>query len=63
MRYKYVSVKLEHAYFFRLSQHRGIIDKYADMGYRYIGYIPTLITDTGAISEIDLIFEMVDTGE
>ena len=34
-----------------------IIDEQAKQGYRYVGYIPTLITDYGRTKSIDLIFE------
>jgi len=39
------------------EKHRQIIDDYASRGYRYVGYIPTVITDYGKIKDIDLIFE------
>ena len=37
--------------------HRQIIDDYAARGYRYVGYIPTDISDYGKIKAMDLIFE------
>lgn len=38
--------------------HRKIIDEYAKKGYRYVGYIPTDISEKGKIKEMDLIFEI-----
>ncbi len=40
------------------NQHRQIIDEYAAKGYRYVGFIPTDITDHGKIQAMDLIFEI-----
>ena len=38
------------------TEHRRIIDEYADKGYRYVGQIPAEITANG-IMQMDLIFE------
>lgn len=35
-----------------------MIDEYAAKGYRYVGYIPTNISDYGKIKDMDLIFEL-----
>jgi hypothetical protein len=40
------------------KEHRKIIDQYAEKGSRYVGFIPTNITDGGLIVDIDLIFEI-----
>lgn len=40
------------------EQHCKIIDEYAEKGYRYIGFIPTDISDYGKIKAMDLIFEI-----
>ena len=58
-KYEYVSVKAKNnvvkdAVF---STHRSIIDSYAENGYRYVGFIPSLIGPSGKIIEMDLIFE------
>ena len=37
--------------------YRKIIDKRAEAGWRYVGYIPTKQRGTGHMQEIDLIFE------
>ena len=39
------------------SEHKEIIDKYAQNGYRYVGYIPTKEIGTGSLGEMDLVFE------
>ncbi|MCQ2433118.1 MAG: DUF4177 domain-containing protein [Clostridia bacterium] len=56
--YEYVNVKLDtHMLSYDLTQHKEIIDRYARMGYRYVGFVPTKIVGYGCIREIDLIFE------
>ena len=40
----------------KLTGHREIINRYAEMGYRYVGYIPTELNG-GALVTVDLIFE------
>jgi hypothetical protein len=40
------------------DQHRQIINEYAAKGYRYVGFIPTNMTEQGKIEAIDLIFEI-----
>ena len=42
----------------KTEPHREIIDKYAEMGYRYVGYIPTNFGPYGRIIHVDLIFEI-----
>lgn len=42
----------------RSEEHRQIIDEYASKGYRYVGFIPTNISDYGKIKDMDLIFEI-----
>ncbi len=56
--YEYVSLRVGAGIFgTKIEEHRKIIDEYAAKGYRYAGYIPTLINGDGKIYEIDLIFE------
>ena len=38
-------------------QYRTIIDRAAEEGWRYVGYLPVQQTTNGAILEYDLIFE------
>jgi len=38
--------------------HRDVIDRYAEAGYRYAGFVPTKIDKYGKIVEIDLVFEL-----
>lgn len=58
--YEYVSVFISRWNGSRLEEHRTIIDEYAAMGYRYVGYIPTDINDYGKFKTVDLIFERED---
>ena len=57
-KYEYVSVKLDGSLSLKSEPHREIIDKYAELGYRYAGYIPTNFGPHGRIIHIDLIFEL-----
>lgn len=50
-------VALANDFFCENLEHRKIIDKYAQRGFRYIGYIPVDIDDNGKLLKIDLIFE------
>ena len=55
--YKYISLNIDRFFNSKSEDHRMIIDEQAKQGYRYVGYIPTLITDYGRTKSIDLIFE------
>ena len=57
-KYEYVSLKLGNVLSERSESHREIIDKYAEMGYRYVGFVPTNFGPHGKIIHIDLIFEI-----
>lgn len=56
-KYEYVSVHIGKFIGAKSENHRQIIDEYAEKGYRYVGYIPTVMNDYGKIKDIDLIFE------
>lgn len=56
-KYEYVAVHIGRFCGAKSDQHRNIIDNYASKGYRYVGYIPTNITDYGKIKDMDLVFE------
>ena len=60
MKYEYVTVKIGKFIGARCTEHREIIDDYAIKGYKYVGFIPTEISDYGKFKEIDMIFEMQD---
>lgn len=60
-KYKYVNVKINKFIGAKSEEHRQIIDEYAANGYRYVGFIPTIISDYGKFKEIDLIFEIDDS--
>ncbi len=59
-KYEYISIKVGHFIGSKTEEHRNIIDDYAKRGYRYIGFIPTDMTDYGKIKTMDLIFEIED---
>ena len=56
-RYEYVRIDINRFIGAKSEEHREIIDSYAEKGYRYVGYIPTNISDYGKIREMDLVFE------
>ena len=56
-KYEYVPIKTGKFFGSKCTEHRRIIDEYAKNGYRYAGFIPTEITDSGKFREIELIFE------
>lgn len=39
------------------EDHKEIINKRAEAGWRYVGFIPTLQRGTGHIQKMDLVFE------
>ena len=57
-KYEYVSMKMGGPWSLKAEPHREIIDKYAEMGYRYVGYVPTNFGTNGRIIHVDLIFEI-----
>ena len=57
-RYEYVNIHIGKFCVAKSEEHRAIIDEYAAKGYRYVGYIPTNISDYGKIKDMDLVFEI-----
>ena len=57
-KYVYVNVHIGKFFGAKSEEHRIIIDEYAAKGYRYVGYVPTNISDYGKIIDMDLIFEI-----
>ncbi len=55
--YKYAAVTGEGVSVTKYREHRDIIDRYAQEGWRYVGYLPTHITAHGSPAQLDLIFE------
>lgn len=55
--YKYVNHKTGGGPMSGNQDHRNVIDKYAQEGWRYVGFIPTHFTGHGGIANVDLIFE------
>lgn len=60
MRYAYVAVHTGRFCGAKSDEHREIIDEYAKKGFRYVGFIPTVLNDYGKIKDMDLIFEIQD---
>ncbi len=56
-KYKYVRIHVGKFFGASTEEHRKIIDEYAQKGYRYVGFIPTKMSDHGKYINIDLIFE------
>lgn len=61
-KYEYVTIQYEanSLLFLGTMKHKEIIDKYAEQGYRYVGFIPTKLDGHGSLRNIDLIFEKDD---
>ena len=57
-KYEYVSIHIGKFIGAKSVEHRQIINEYAKKGYRYIGFIPTNMTDYGKIIDMDLVFEL-----
>lgn len=57
-KYEYVSVNINKFVGAKSEEHRRIIDEYAAKGFRYVGFVPTNISDYGKIKEMDLVFEI-----
>ena len=66
--YKYELVRviaiLKNTQHWEFTEHREIIEKYASDGWRYVGYIPADVSNSGgAVNKIDLIFEKEEVQE
>lgn len=55
--YEFVSVHIGKFCGAKSEEHQEIIREYAGKDWRYVGYIPTNITDYGKIKDMDLVFE------
>lgn len=55
--YKYVDILTDGTVAAKITEHRGLIDRYAAEGWRYVGFLPTHISRSGVLCNIDLIFE------
>lgn len=60
-KYEFVEVKLKNNYVANaeISEHRKIIEEWAEKGYRYAGFIPSKQGPSGKMVVIDLIFESI----
>ena len=57
-KYEYVRIKISKVFGSKLDEHRKLINENAKKGYRFVGYLPTIISDYGKFKEIDLVFEI-----
>ncbi|MGG5461335.1 DUF4177 domain-containing protein [Clostridium sp. B9] len=57
-RYEYVECSAA-GLMFGESNHRELIDQYAELGWRFVGAIPTSFSGHGNPKTFDLIFEIV----
>ena len=55
--YTYNNVQIGKFFFSTSANHRDIINEYAAQGWRYAGCIPTHISGSGVLCNLDLIFE------
>lgn len=55
--YLFVAVNINEFFGSHCDVHRRIIDEKAQLGYRYVGFVPTDISDYGKIKCMDLVFE------
>lgn len=56
-KYVFVNIRISKLVGAKSEEHRKIIQEYAEKGYRYVGFIPTEISDAGKIKCMDLVFE------
>ncbi len=56
-KYKYVTLKVGNFWGAKSTEHRQVIDKCAEKGYRYVGYIPANMDAHGRLREMELVFE------
>lgn len=61
--YKYVPLDIKSVFGARSENHREIISLQAELGYKYVGFIPTVINGEGLMKKIDLIFERWDDSQ
>jgi len=57
-KYEFINVKIGKFIGAKSEEHQEIINEYASKGYKYVGYIPTDMTDYGKIKSMDLVFEI-----
>lgn len=55
--YEFVHLNINSFFGSGSEEHRKIIADSAAAGWRYVGFIPTSISDHGKIREMDLVFE------
>ena len=57
--YEYIEVDTGGGFWINNAEglHRKVIDRQAEDGWRYVGYVPLTFTGNGGIKSMDLIFE------
>ena len=55
--YHYAAIQTGGLFNASLKEHRDLIRACAEEGWRYVGYVPTLMNAAGVMCELDLIFE------
>lgn len=60
MIYKYMYVKAAVGSMFSDSEHRALIEKYSQEGWRFVAAIPVKSGGYGQIKEVDLVFEKLE---
>jgi len=56
--YRYIYIESKVGSMFSDSEHRILIEKYSQDGWRFVTAIPTKFTGNGHIREVDLVFEI-----
>lgn len=57
-KYEFITIHTGKLFGAKSEEHRKIIEEYAKKGYRYVGFIPTVMSDYGKINDMDLVFEI-----
>ena len=57
-RYEYVNLKGGKLMVSEFEESCGIIDEYAQRGYRFVGYVPKIFLTSGCMVEMNLVFEI-----
>ncbi len=60
MKYEYVKINYKGYMLAESTEHRDIINEYAEKGYRYIGMIPVQMSMNGRLDKFDLVFEKME---
>ena len=56
-RYEYERIHNGRLFGANFEESRAVINRYAEKGFRYVGWIPVVMNDYGKIKDLDLIFK------